>query len=526
MQGISTYSLNAVNGNLSSNHLQHLLRRCLFGIGHKEIAAFDGKNIHECLAILLKPSATPPVPVQYDSDVIDPIVPNGKVWVNAPYETDLIDNRRGLLLKMWWTGQLINRDNSLTAKMTLFWHNHFVTEMDVVKDSRYSYRYMALLHRHALGNFKALISEGIINIAMLVYLNGNTNNKAAPNENFGRELLELFTLGKTKDVHYTEEDVKAAARTLSGWKDNKDSIESDFFPDLHDSGDKKFSSYFEGEVIKGKAGVDGKKEKDALVEMIFKRRETAKFVCRNIYRGFVNAAIDEQVEQHIIEPLAQIFMEHGFEIVPVLRALLSSEHFFDAAFKGCIVKSPVDFLLGSVRQFDLVSSSHLNTNREPWLQFYFSMGDLGMDIGNPPSVAGWPAYYQEPKFHQWWINSASLGLRAKMLHKMSTAEGMEYNGTKLSFDYVQFVHAFKKPEDAGQLVEDCTRLLLAVEITAATKLQLKQALLSGQQTDYYWSEAWTKFLAKPDDDAARSVVETRLRALFTRIFSMPEYQMM
>jgi hypothetical protein len=269
MSSISSYSLKKINRSLTSADLLHLLRRSLFGVGSKELKFFSGKSIDACVDVLLTQSSPPPTLIQEDSDVTDPLVPKGKIWTSAPYENDLIDNRRGLMLKMWIVGNLLNRDHSLTEKMTLFWHNHFVTEMDMVKDSRYSYRYAAMLRNLSLGNIKKLIREGTTNVAMLVYLNGNTNTKDAPNENYARELLELFTLGKGTDSKYTEADVRAAARVLSGWKDDKESIAVSFHPELHDENDKQFSSFFDNYIIKGKKGAEGAKETDELIEMIF-----------------------------------------------------------------------------------------------------------------------------------------------------------------------------------------------------------------------------------------------------------------
>ncbi len=523
MPVVSSYSLAPFKEEWKTEHLLHLLRRCLFGIGHKEISFFRDKTLEQCIHVLLRQSPPPSLPIQEDSDVEDPLVPKGKVWVNAPYENDLIENRRGLMLKSWWLGEIINRDYSLTEKLTLFWHNHFVTEMDIVKDSRYSYRYIAMLRSHSLGNYKKLIREGTTNVAMLVYLNGNTNSKDEPNENFSRELLELFTIGKENKENYTEEDVKAAARVLCGWKDDKEKIQAQFHPELHDPDDKQFSSFFDNHTIKGRTGAEGITETDELIDLIFKKTETAKFVCRNLYRWFVSDRIDETIETKIIEPLSRIFIAENFEIAPVLKTLLSSQHFFDSVFKGCIVKSPVDFFIGAIQQFDVITSSNLKRDHVPWLQFYFYTADLSMDIGNPPSVAGWAAYYQAPKFHQWWVNSASLGLRTKILNGLCTSEGLIFNGPYIRFDFPPFVRQFKNAEDTDTFIEDCAELICAVKISEDSKSKLKQ-LLSGNQTDS-WKAVWNKFTADAEDAAAREVAEERLRMFFKKMMSLPEYQM-
>ncbi len=526
MANAASYSLNAVSGQLLMKDLLHFLGRTLFGAGHKEFKHFENKTVAECLDILLQQSPAAPAPLQDDPDTQDGLVPDGSTWVNAPFENEDVDKHRRTYLKAWWMGQIINRDFSLTEKMTLFWHNHFVTQADIVKDSRYSYRYVNMLRAHALGNFKQLVRQGTTNVGMLVYLNGNNNSKAAPNENFSRELLELFTLGKTPDVHYTEEDVKAAARILSGWKDDRENICEKFYPELHDTADKLFSPYFENEIIKGRGGADGAKEIDALLAMIFKRKETAGFVCRNLYRWFVTAHIDEQAESKIIQPLAQIFIKHNFEIAPVLRALLGSEHFFDATFRGCIVKNPVEFFVGATKQFDIVFPASTVETHLCWAHYYFNIGGLSMSIGDPPSVAGWLAYYQAPKYHQWWINSYTLGFRMKIADSLYLDEGTNCNGINIKFDYLRFASAFEKADDVNKLVSESLAMLCAVKISERAHAKLKGILLNGFKNEEEWRAKWNQLSANENDTGLKKDMATRLRLFFGGIMNMPEYQMM
>jgi hypothetical protein len=533
MATISSYSLQSYKNKLDDNELLHLLRRSLFGVGHQDLAYFKNKTLSECLQILLKQSPTPsPAIEEYFPEGNDPNIPIGQTWVNAPYGDEEINDRRTTMLHMWWLGQMLNRDFSLTEKMKLFWHNHFVTEIDVVHDSRYSYHYASMLHQHSLGNFKKLIREGTTSPAMLVYLGGNHNFKSAPNENYARELLELFTLGKEYGVQYTEDDVKAAARVLTGWHDDKIKIAGVFDSLQHNTADKRFSAFFNNEVIKGKSGEDGAKETDELIEMIFKKKEVARFVCRNLYRWFVYAHVDDKIEKEIISSLAEIYIKNNFEILPVLRTLLNSEHFFDPVFRGCIVKSPIDFLVGASLQIDVfiyLSPEKKYTDlkcHEPWEQYYLSCEDLTQRIGDPPSVAGWPAYYQAPKYHQWWVDSASLSLRKKITDGLSTHEGLLFNGYNLSFDYFSFSKQFPNPENLDGFVKSCVNLMCAVPPNTSTIEQLKGLLVSGMETDYYWGKAWKKIAESPDDNETKGVLEPRLRMFFAKLLSLPEYQMM
>lgn len=500
----------------------HLLRRALIGAGHRELAFFMNKSLDECINTLLKFSPTPLPPLQIDPDIKDPKVLNGTTWVNTPTEDENLEKSRRQSLRAWWIGRLVNRDYSITEKMVLFWHNHFVTQMDVVKDSRYSYTYAQLLHKHALGNFKTLIREGTTNPAMLVYLNGNTNTNKAPNENYGRELLELFTLGKTPDVHYTEDDVKAAARVLSGWRDVKSTATSEFVPELHDATDKQFSAYFNNYIIKGKRGKEGAKELDELIDLIFSKKETAQFVCRNLYRWFVNAHITPQTETGFIAQLAEVFVQSNFEIIPVLRALFSSEHFFDEAHHGCIVKSPVDFYVGALQQFRMAFPETYSDTNLCWIHIYYNIGGLSMAVGDPPSVAGWPAYYQAPKYHQWWINSYTLAFRAKVTDDLYSETGTNCNGPRIKFNFAQFALGLKKPEDANSLIEESITLLLAVPIGNKVKEDLKAILLAGQQNETSWVEAWSDYTHNKN----KSVAENRLNNFYGYLMRLPEYQLM
>lgn len=525
MSTFAKNSLNPLSGPIKDEDLKHLLRRCLFGFDHKEFSEFKGKKISDCLDVLLTQSAIPKMLTQEDPDVIDPLVPKGKPWINAPYENEIIDKRRRIYLKSWWVGQIINRDLSLTEKMVLFWHNHFVTQIDSVQDARYSYQYIMLLRKNAIGNFKSLIKEGITNPAMLVYLNGNTNNKDAPNENFSRELLELFTLGKSEDIHYTERDVKEIAKILSGWQDDKEEIKSVFNPSLHDTSDKQFSAFFDHTLIKGRKGLDGKLEVTELVEMIFKKKEVAIYFCKNIYRWFVSSFIDEAILTTVILPLSELLIKSNFDVKPVLKKLLNSEHFFESKFKGCIVKSPVDFFVGVSKQFDINFPEIDSENHLCWIHYNYYLGGLSMFLGDPPSVAGWPAFSQSPKFHQWWINSYTLGFRFQIIESLASSEGMLCNGPKIQFDFLSFSKNFYQFHKIDSFLLATTNFCLAIPLGISSLHQLKQKLI-GDKSESQWEETWMKQgIDKNNANLKDSWFHKGLTDFFVTLLNMPEFQM-
>lgn len=520
IQGLATYT-----GNLGQQELLHLLGRCLFGVSPKEYSFFSGKSLDECLDILLKPSEYHEMLLQEDPNFSDPLVPNGQPWINAPYGNLAADERRRVYLKGWWVGRILNRDYSLTEKMTLFLHNHFVTSADVVRDARYSYRYVQLLRKYALGNYKNFVREGTTNLAMLVYLNGNTNTKDAPNENFSRELMELFTLGRENSPNYTEDDVKEAARVFTGWKDDKQHINTYFSAKDHDSKDKHFSSFFGNKIIKGKEGAAGALETDELIEMLFSQSETARFICKNIYRWFVSSEISKEVEEEIIIPLAKEFVNNGFELRPVLKKLLSSEHFFSSEFRGCIVKSPIDFLVGTTRQFEMAFSSVPIDCHLCWLYYGFVLDGLSLMLGDPPSVSGWPSYYQAPRYHQWWINSYTLGTRTSTLFQLASEAKMDCNGPLVGFDLIAFVEQMHKPSSAHDLIDDCITFLFRVDVLAESKHKLLKILCFDNESDEHWTKLWNSFVSSPDNQEIRKLLRERLQLFFEKMFSLPEFQM-
>ena len=340
MAGIDPYT-----GNWSQKEVLHLLRRTMFGATKSDIDYFVTKNMSDAVDELLSPTSftpDPPVNNYNNGRITDPDIALGDTWVNGPTNQALY-NARMESMRSWWYGLMLNQDRSILEKMTLFWHNHFATETQVYRDPIFGYNHHQMLRENSLGDFKALVKKITVDPAMLVYLNGEKNTNRAPDENYARELQELFTLGKGEDSGYTEIDVQQAARVLTGWRVNRTSFTSYFNPNLHDSDDKTFSSFFGNKKITGKSGAAGADELDELLDMIFSEEEVSKYMCRKLYRWFVYYDIDAAAETNVIEPLATIFRNNNYQIKPVLSALFKSQHFFDVVNRGCLIKSPVDY---------------------------------------------------------------------------------------------------------------------------------------------------------------------------------------
>ena len=505
----------------------HLLRRVLFGVKQSELDTFKAMSLDNTVDALLNISTTqplPPVNAYNTGTSIDPDVPAGQTWVNAPISPNYSFQRRRSV-KGWWTSLMLE-DATIREKMVLFWHDHFATEGETIQVEQLFYKNNVLLRKNCLGNFKTFVKEMTIDPGMLRYLNGYLNTKKAPDENYARELQELFTIGKGKDSKYTEDDVKAAAKVLSGWRINNSTLSSFFDPNSHDSSDKQFSAFYNNTLITGKTGANGSNETDGLIAMIFQQNEVAKFICRKLYRWFVYYDIDASVETNVIVPLATIFRDNNYEIKPVLQTLLKSEHFFDALSMGCQIKSPVDFTVGFCRQFELVfpqASDYMNAyNHWGYMQSVAAIAQ--QDIGDPPNVAGWPAYYQAPQFYEIWINSDTLPKRMGLATLMTT-NGYNRGGYKLILDVLAFTEKIPNASDPNKLIDNLLLLLLPATVSSSVKVILKLGLLDGQASDYYWTDAWNAYKANNNDLTNKNYCTNQLKLVIAYILNLAEFQL-
>jgi uncharacterized protein (DUF1800 family) len=362
---------------------------------------------------------------------------------------------------------------------------------------------------------------------MLRYLNGYLNQSSAPDENYARELMELFTLGKGPGSQYTENDVKEAAKVLTGWQINGTTYQSVFNAARHSTANKTFSSFFSNTVITGRTGATaGDLELNDLLNMIFAQQEVARFITRKIYRWFVYYAIDANTETNVITPLADIFRSNNYEIRPLLTALFKSEHFYDMLNRGCMIKTPADQVIGSLREMNAAfrPDTDWDTNYGLWNTFYTWMVNLGQNLHDPPNVSGMPAYYQEPSFHEIWINSDSLPKRNQFTDTMIST-GYARNGFRVQFNCVTFAQQLTNPGNPNDLIDEALRIFFRNDLSAQTKAQIKtQILLTGQQWDYYWTNAWTAYTSSPTTPNFNTV-NTRLKSLFQYFFNLSEYQL-
>jgi uncharacterized protein (DUF1800 family) len=527
--GINTY-----NGPWTEQEIVHLLKRTMFGAARADVDYFKTKTMSAAVDELLNPLAAnpaPPVKEYVTTTVVganpDANIVQGTTWVNDINGDGTVQSQRRASYKKWWTGNLLQQDRSIREKLIMFLIDHFGNEASDAGNGNWVYKQHALVRQYALGNYKNLVRDISTDPCMLRYLNGYLNQAAAPDENYAREFFELFTLGKGPDSKYTETDVKEAAKVLTGWQISGATYNATFNANRHSTVNKTFSSFFNNTVITGRTGATaGTTELNDLVNMTFAQPEVAKFMVRKIYRWFVYYAIDATIETNVITPLADIFRNNNYEIKPVLLALFKSEHFYDMANRGCLIKSPADIVIGSMREMNVQfrPSSEWDTNYGLWNTFFAWMTNMGQNLHDPPNVSGMPAYYQEPLFHEIWINSDSLPKRNQFTDIMIST-GYARNNFRVQFNCVEFAKTLKNPGNPSDLIDEALQIFYRNDLTAQSKSQIKtQILLTGQQWDYYWGNAWTAYIANPTT-ANFNTVNTRLKSLFQYIFNLSEYQL-
>jgi uncharacterized protein (DUF1800 family) len=529
--------LNPYTGTWGMNQVVHLLKRTMFGAKFSDVSYFLGKTMSEAVDELLNPTAPLPAPPVKEYDGVtgattpDNEVAAGTTWINSLNTDGTIQARRRVSLKKWWIGCQLEQDRSIREKMLLFWHNHFATESGDVGNGNMMYNHVNLLRTKALGNFKQLVRDVTVDSAMLIYLNGRFSTASAPDENYARELQELFTLGKENNPNYNEADVKAAARALTGWRvyNNVLPYPPYFTLSRHDQTRKDFSTFYNSAFIPARTGNNsGDLDLDDLLNIIFaKNVEVSRFMAKKLYRFFVYSEIDAAAETNVIEPLALIFRNSNWEIKPVLEALFKSEHFYDTLNIGAQIKSPLDHIVAACREWNIVFPNTVTEYADAYGMWNYISGigaNAGQNLGDPPNVAGWPAYYQTPQFYELWVNTDTLPKRNQFTDVM-IGNGYTRNGKKIVIDAVEFTKTLPNAGDPNQLIIDVLAVIFQIDLSQASRDQLKKDfLLSGQDQDYYWTNAWNAYYFNPNTTNF-NIVNPRLRGLYKYFMNLAEYQL-
>lgn len=508
----------------------HLLRRTMFGATYAQITQAFNNGMNATVATLLTPPAQTE-PLTYHPD--EAVAAFGSEWSTAFYPASNqggTDQARKNSLGAWMMQRLNDPTMSIQEKICLFWWNHFGMDGNS-SEAKTLYHAQDLFRTHCLGNFKTLVKEITISPLMLIFLNGSSNNQFAPNENYARELLELFSVGKGLQVGpgdystYTEADIAAAAKVLTGWvvtnlySTSQPMATSSFYSILHDTSSKTFSNYFGNTTLNDAQDL----EYDNLIEMIFSQPNMAKHICRKLYRWLVNYDLTPTVESTVIADMATTLQTNGFNITPVLDELLKSEHFYDISVRGAIIKSPLECLFSMVNVTSSSPNFDLATNYEMYLNLYYGADLLGQNYFRTPSVGGWTAYYQQPSFSKLWANSSYIKLRFDIGAYLTVATGIPVNGNFFKLDCLTFVNGLSAPATAQQVIDDMAEVFTPKGLSVATKTMLKLILTNGQP-DFEWTLQYNEYLADPGNPTVANPVRQRIELVLYRLFQLPEFQ--
>jgi uncharacterized protein (DUF1800 family) len=393
----------SVNGVLVKAEARHLLTRTGFDPTSTRLQSFTGMRRTHAVDTLLGSLRTEPAtapPAWIDEPPVD-LRKLRKASVKERMALRKQLRQKGFALQGWWLREMTVTESPLTERMTLFWHNHFTSALSKVRTPVLMYRQNAIFRRLGTANFADLLRAVLRDPAMLVYLDNHRNNKRKPNENLARELLELFTLG---EGHYTEADIRAAARALTGHGVDRRTGTYRFRARQHDRGEKTF------------LGVTGALDADAVIATLLREPQTARYLSAKLWQEFAGGSAPDE----LLTTLAETLRKHDYAIKPWLRTLLLSPDFFSRNKFGSKVKSPVEFVVGLVRMFDVP----VNDPR----QLARATRRLGQEVFNPPNVKGWPGGNN-------WLSADTMIVRqhvvGRFLRGVPMATGMQGAGGKM-----------------------------------------------------------------------------------------------
>ncbi|WP_096719651.1 DUF1800 domain-containing protein [Paraburkholderia acidicola] len=374
---------------LDANDARFFLTRVGFAPDSTEVVQYVGLTREQAVDRVLastRTDAVTPLPVW----VAEPIPTRAErnAWTpDQRRDEQRMRSQRYDELRAWWVREMVATPSPLTERMTLFWHNHFTSGQDKVGYPQMMARQNILLRQDALGNFGDMLHGVAKDPAMLLYLDGAGSRKGKPNENFAREVMELFTLG---EGHYSQQDVSEAARAYTGWTLDPDTQAYVWRAAVHDDG------------IKTVLGQSGPFDGDQTLDILLARPETAIFVTTKLWREFVS----DTPNPTVIAPIAERFRASHYDIKVALRGLFLSDAFWDDSDRGVLVKSPAEFVVGTLRAFDI--------GYDTTMPFAGAIRNFGENLFYPPNVKGWPG-------GETWINSTTLLARKQFVEQLFRA---------------------------------------------------------------------------------------------------------
>jgi hypothetical protein len=522
----------------------HLLRRTSFNVSKAMINDFAGKTPAQAVAQLL-------VFVPISGKPLEPV--SNATWVDTIPTPATLDDVLMRQYVVTWMLDNMRTDASLRSKMILFLHQNWMVDEESWS-SHNLYDYLKLLEYYSLGSYKSLAEKMCRDNRMLIYLNGYQNTGASPNENYSREFLELFTIGKGPQIapgnysNYTEDDIKEAAKLLSGYQYQLDNTKLDpqtgiryckITPSRHSTATKIFSAAFQNTSIAGSntiVGIEG--ELTQFINMVFNQLETAKNICRKLYRFFVHRVISDAVETDIISPMALALKNNNYNLSTALSLLLQSKHFYDLDdFSptdnkvGAMIKSPVDLIFQTMNFFNI--SPFTLTGATPttvWDTFYRTglkntiLKNAGMDFFNTTSVAGFPAFYAEPRLDKNWFDASTISQRYYIGRCFLENKRLPFSSSALGakIDIVVWVRDnISNPSIGSNVVNELIDFLFPETVSTERRSYFLNQALFGTLSQTNWANAWNNYMT----NGALDVVKPRLEQLFKAILFAQEYQL-
>lgn len=480
----TTAKLKSINWNQDT--AAHLLRRTTFAPTYEEIENAANSTLEDTVEQLLADRDLPSPP----GDWIDESAPD---WNNLTEQdvNELVETyfERHDEMRNWWMNLMSSNTLSIRETLTLFWHDHFATGADKVFYPQAVYEQNNVLRENCLGDFKAIVRKISFGPAMMIWLDTVESTKDALNENFAREILELFTLGVD---NYTQTDIIEASRAFTGYTTN--GVNTNYDYDSASGNTTFWNHYYYNHDYTEKTflGQTGTWNGDDIINIIFEQDALAYFICKKIYQWFLY----EHVDEDFINNMANVFRTNSYSIKSVMEYLLTSEHFYDAVFRGAKIKNPLVLVQGTIRQFELNDKTFPEDFLISWQWF------LGMMPLEPPDVSGWPGYRS-------WLNSITLPIRKIAAINFLEGEGWEDLGFRI--DVKQIAKSTSDHTDAETLVEDLATLMFAIPLTETLKNNLLNVLLDGMSVGEWSIDAYG--------------AEERLQNLFRYMMRLPEYQL-
>ena len=451
---------------------RHLLFRAGFGGPPEEIEKLRGMGLHAAVDHLVEYHKQPPCTILFD--VAPPERPLGYESRLEPKERSQLNSertqrerRQQAQLREWWLRRMVETPRPLQEKLTLFWHDHFAVNYKTFYFTHILYKQNELFRGRAGDNFGALLRGIVHDAAMIRFLDNHVNFKNRGNENLGREILELFSLGEGRG--YTEEDLRQASRALTGYSYDHFSGQFRFVATRHDE---------TGKTIFGRKGNWGG---DDLVDLVLRQPQTAQYVSKKLFEFFAHENPGEETNNR----LAAVLRGNQYELAPMLKNLFLSEEFYSQQTMASHIKSPVELLVGTIRVLGIKGHNYGAVDR--------AIQNMGLTLFEPPNVAGW----EEGRA---WVNASRILLRYNGVAKLVEQPNLDVVASLEG-------KALKTPAD---VVDYLTRRCLVMPLNQEKRKDLIEFLGSLPP-----NSEWTK---------QRNQLNAKLRALLVLIMSMPEYQ--